>query len=314
MEFATANEEIQAANEELNATNEELIQTQESLQVVNQELEERVNKRTTDLTSSNDELYRANKEIILSLEKLARTNFELAQTNSELDNFIYTASHDLKAPISNIEGLIIALKKALSSEVLKDPKVSNVLDFMVTSVERFKNTIQELTHISRLQKDGNELEELVPLTEIVEQVSLDFEVLIKSTHATLHVDVSSCPAIRFSRKNLRSIIFNLISNALKYRHHERSPVIRINTISDNTYCILTVCDNGIGLDATKAAKVFSMFGRLHSHVEGSGVGLYIVKKIIENAGGKIELESEVGKGTTFKVYFPTSKDHSNNDL
>lgn len=102
---------------------------------------------------------------------------------------------------------------------------------------------------------------------------------------------------------MRSIVYNLLSNSLKYRSPERTLELSISTESTPEYVILKVEDNGLGMKKNDHAKIFYMFKRLHDHVEGTGIGLYIVKRIVENAGGKIEVESEEGKGTTFQVYF-----------
>ncbi len=101
---------------------------------------------------------------------------------------------------------------------------------------------------------------------------------------------------------MRSIFYNLISNALKYRHPERNPVVDLKTEQLDDGILLTVKDNGLGISDANKEKVFSMFKRLHDHVEGSGVGLYIVKRIVTNAGGRIELESKLEEGTTFKIF------------
>ncbi len=127
--------------------------------------------------------------------------------------------------------------------------------------------------------------------------------MIKSSKAEIHVETDSHPVIKFSKKNLKSVIYNLLSNAIKYRSAERKPEIFISTEQQDGYLTLKIKDNGLGVEKDKQSKMFSMFKRFHDHVEGTGVGLYIVKKIVENAGGKIEVESEVNKGTTFTIFF-----------
>ncbi len=127
--------------------------------------------------------------------------------------------------------------------------------------------------------------------------------MIVASGAQLAVDLSGCPAIHFSEKNLRSVVYNLISNALKYRSPERVPLVRIGCESTPTDQVLTVGDNGLGMEPGRLNQLFTMFKRFHDHVEGSGIGLYMIKKMVENAGGKIEVESQVGVGSTFRVYF-----------
>ncbi|AHM58729.1 integral membrane sensor signal transduction histidine kinase [Flammeovirgaceae bacterium 311] len=108
--------------------------------------------------------------------------------------------------------------------------------------------------------------------------------------------------IVYPRNNLWSIVYNLLSNAIKYRSPERPLVVRINTYREDDAVVLRVEDNGLGLSQHQQPKLFTMFKRFHSHVEGTGIGLYMIKRIIENRGGRIEFESEENKGTTFKVY------------
>lgn len=135
---------------------------------------------------------------------------------------------------------------------------------------------------------------------------LDLAPLRNGIDAQREVDVATCPTLAFAEKNLRSIIYNLVSNALKYRRADRTPQIRLRCYQSGNYRVLAVQDNGLGIDlnATRERKLFGLFQRLHDHVEGSGIGLYMVKKIITNAGGRIEVESQLGVGSTFLVYFP----------
>jgi signal transduction histidine kinase len=110
------------------------------------------------------------------------------------------------------------------------------------------------------------------------------------------------PEINYARKNLKSVVYNLISNAVKYRSSERVPHIWASTQADGEYIVLTIRDNGLGMNPEQRQNLFRMFKRFHTHVEGTGIGLYIVKRIIENSGGRIEVESEPDQGTIFRVY------------
>jgi PAS domain S-box-containing protein len=239
---------------------------------------------------------------VMNIE-LTDKNKQLIRTNIDLDNFIYTASHDLKAPVLNIEGLINTLVSILQEEGLMKKEIEPVINMMSNSVARFKETISDLTEITKIQKDLAEDITSLNCYEIIEDVKDSIRDLIAEADAAVHVDTAKCPEINFSKKNLKSIIYNLLSNAIKYRSPERKPEIFIITERVEDYCMLTVKDNGLGMKLDNKSKIFSMFKRLHDHVEGTGVGLYIVKRIVDNAGGKIEVESEVGKGSTFKVYF-----------
>ncbi|QNH61920.1 ATP-binding protein [Hymenobacter sediminicola] len=266
-----ARQQVQALNEELAVINEELQATNEELQVTN--------------------------------EELGDTNNLLSRTNVDLDTFIYTASHDLKAPITNIEGLLHTLLDELPA-ASRQGDVPYILDLMHGSVDRFKRTIEHLTDISKLQQEHAQPATLVQLATVVEDVRLDLAPLLRETGAQLEVAVTSCPMVSFSEKNLRSVIYNLLSNALKYQHPLRAPRIRVRCQHTEAYLVLSVQDNGLGLNEQQQQNLFGMFQRFHTHVDGSGVGLYMVKKMVENVGGYISVESQENVGSTFFVYFP----------
>jgi two-component system, sensor histidine kinase len=259
------------------------------------EVTEQVQARKA-VEASEQQLQAANKEFDIA-------NQQLVYINKDLDNFIYTASHDLKAPISNIEMLMRELLIELPQDSLGKQEVTSILNMMQGSVSRFKKTISSLTDISKLQKEELNKRELVVLADVVREVQLDLECMIADYKAHIETDIDGCTTMAFSEKNLRSILYNLLSNGIKYSHPSRAPHIRISCGQDNGFQVLKVKDNGLGLRPSQQNKLFTMFKRFHDHVEGSGVGLYMVKRIVENAGGRIEVESEPGEGTTFSVYF-----------
>jgi PAS domain S-box-containing protein len=241
--------------------------------------------------------------IALTQQQLQENNTQLTRANVDLDNFIYTASHDLRAPITNIEGLLHALISELPPADTFNADVAPILHMMQDSVDRFQKTIGQLTDISKLQKEAGQALEAIELAGIIRDVRLDLEPLVQQTGGTIEVDISECPRIAFSEKNLRSVVFNLLSNALKYRHPSRPPQVQLRAYCEDNFAVLAVADNGLGLDPNGQSKLFGMFQRLHDHVEGSGIGLYMVKKMVENAGGHITVQSEIGTGTVFAVYF-----------
>ncbi|QKG58444.1 PAS domain-containing protein [Hymenobacter sp. BRD128] len=237
-------------------------------------------------------------------DELATTNQRLRRTNADLDTFVYTASHDLKSPIANLEGLLTALRQQLPDAALQAPLVTRLLGMMDGAVERFRETLAHLTDVSKLQQADGSPAEAVDLAALVRAVRLDLAIDLAAAGASLAVEIASCPTVQFSAKNLRSIVYNLLSNALKYRAPDRLPIIALRCRRAEGQLLLEVQDNGLGLDATQQSKLFGMFRRLHTHVEGSGVGLYMVKRIVENAGGTITVQSQPGVGSTFTVALP----------
>lgn len=226
---------------------------------------------------------------------------ELTKINNDLDNFIYTASHDLKAPINNIEGLMQLLGNRLSKETGKKEAVDDIMAMVHKSVTRFKNTLRDLTEVAKVENETSDTS-TVNFREMMEEVELTIADLIREYDAQIIEDFAEVPEINFSRKNLRSILYNLVSNAIKYSSPDRRPEVKVSTTRQGDFIVLKVADNGLGIKKEAREKVFGMFKRLHNHVEGTGVGMAIVKRIIENNGGKIELESEPGQGSTFYVY------------
>ena len=244
-------------------------------------------------------------ERVAQAQNLLRTNNEeLTRVNVDLDNFIYTASHDLKGPITNIEGLLAALTDELPIDARQRPPVGNILRMLGTSVERFQRTIGQLSDVAKLHREHGLPGAPVPLAPVVRDVCLDLAPLLHATGAQLTIDLPEDIAVRFLEKNLRSLVYNLLSNALKYHDPSRVAQIQLRAQADGRQVRLTVSDNGLGIDAAGQRKLFGLFERLHNHVEGSGIGLFMVKKMVENASGRIAVASEVGVGSTFTVYLP----------
>jgi signal transduction histidine kinase len=239
-----------------------------------------------------------------SAHNLLVANEQLTRTNTDLDNFIYTASHDLKAPIANIEGLLLLLRKQLPTEVRQTGLVPRVLTMMQGAIERFQLTIAQLTDLAKLQHAYTQPVEEVDLATVVEAVRLDLAPLLEEAEAKLVVDLSGCAKVSFAPQHLRSLIYNLLSNAIKYRHPTRPAVVQLRCYYQGPTAVLEVQDNGLGLTPDQQRKLFTMFRRMHDHVAGSGVGLYMVKRMVENAGGTITVQSEPDIGSTFIVTFP----------
>jgi len=233
-------------------------------------------------------------------EDLNRKNEELKRTNIDLDNFVYTASHDLKAPIANLEGILSMMTKKLTGKL--NQQEMKLIDMMNAMTVRLKSTIKDLTEITKVQKELDQEKEAVSFEEILEDIKTDIQSVIVESKGILTTDFE-VPEINYARKNLRSVLYNLVVNALKYHSPQRQLLISVQTRRQEEFVVLAVQDNGLGIPANQIHKLFAMFRRLHTHVEGSGIGLYITKRIIENNGGRIEVESEENQGTTFRVYF-----------
>ena len=258
------------------------------------------------LAALNDKLYAANEALADANEGLDGANQALTRTNTDLDTFIYAASHDLRTPIANVEGLLLALRDELPTASPPDPTdpVQPLLTMMQEAVKRFQTTLGQLTDVVRLH-DAPAPTESVDLAALLADIRLDLAPQLAAADAQLTTELDSCPRLTFAPRHLRSIVYNLLSNAVKYRHPDRPAVVHLRCHSTATTTVLDVRDNGLGLSPAQQGQLFGLFRRLHSHVEGAGIGLYTLKKIVENVGGTVTVLSVMGEGSTFTVTLPT---------
>ncbi|MGI4863228.1 MAG: PAS domain-containing sensor histidine kinase [Janthinobacterium lividum] len=266
--------------------------------VVATEVSEQVQARQR-VQSLNEELQAANDE-------LQESNRQLRRTNVDLDTFVYTASHDLKAPISNIESILLALRAQLPAEVQQDELVAQLLEMLQGTVGRFQLTIAQLTDVAKLQLAHAGAAEPVLVAQVVEDVRQDLGPLLKQAATHLTIEVAPDLLVSFSPANLRSVVYNLLSNAIKYRDPTRPSQVLVRAAQTSQAVVLTVQDNGLGMSDVQQRQLFRLFQRLHTHVEGTGVGLYIVKRLVENGGGTITVQSQPDAGSTFTVTIPYS--------
>ncbi|HEX8426812.1 sensor histidine kinase [Hymenobacter sp.] len=185
-----------------------------------------------------------------------------------------------------------------------DNSVPHILRLMQEAVACFQQTIGHLADISRLQQENGQAPETMSLSTVLADVQLDLALLLETTGAQVSIELTGSPMLPLSPKNLRSVVYSLLSNALKYRHPEWVPVLHVQCQPQDDTVVLAVQDSGLGLDELQQQRLFGLFQRLHTHVEGSGVGLYMVKKIVENAGGRVQVRSQPGVGSTFTVTPP----------
>jgi len=252
----------------------------------------------------NEELAAINEELMASNEELNESNTQLTRTNVDLDTFVYTASHDLKAPITNIESILLALRAQLPPAVQQDALVAQLLDMLQGTVARFQLTIAQLTDVAKLQLAHAGAAELVLVAQVVEDVRQDLGALLEQAATQLTVEVAPELVVSFSPANLRSVVYNLLSNALKYRNPAQPSQVLLRATQTPQGVVLIVQDNGLGMSEVQQRQLFGLFQRLHTHVEGTGVGLYIVKRLVENGGGTITVQSQPHVGSTFTVILP----------
>jgi two-component system, sensor histidine kinase and response regulator len=248
--------------------------------------------------NSNEKIYLI--KIVFDIDPQKKLEQKLMKINSDLNNFVYTTSHDLKGPINNIASLIESFYQHPDIH----EKYSEEIDLLKQSINIFKKMLIDLSQVGK--EIDNNIENIteIKFQDIFEEVKLNLNKEIQLSQATIIDNFTKAPFLNYSSKNLRSILLNLLSNAIKFRMSNISPKIVITSETiDKEWIVLKVTDNGIGIKAEDKKNVFSMYKRLHNQVEGTGVGMAIVSRIVDNSGGKIEIDSEIGRGTTFKIYF-----------
>ncbi len=273
-------QELNSLSEELTASNEELVSSNELLHNMQDELEKLVAERTN------------------SLEK---TLEELEERNEELDQYVYKLSHDIRAPIATIKGLIDLLKT--ESDQNQVTTYLKLIENRIAKLDDFIHSV--LNHSKNLYTQVQT--QNINFSEIIDQC---FEELQYYPHINDVKLITSLPDDgEFVGDKLRLFLLfkNLISNSIKYRNSHEECFISINISLNNKEALIIISDNGIGIPKQYLDKIFQMFFRASEKSDGSGLGLYIVKQAVSRMSGKIEVGSEVGVGTTFKVVLPNLK-------
>ncbi len=233
-------------------------------------------------------------EITARIKDLVNQERQIADHETLLD----TISHDIKGPLTSLLLTINQLKK-ISTD--KSKAFLMFVGILESSIKKMQVIITELTDAGRVKHKNKAEEELLDFENILEDVRLTLAGTIRESSAIIKSDVQ-VSQILYSRRKLRSIVYNLVNNAIKFHSPGRIPEILIKTKKEKKHVVISVSDNGIGIEQSKHKAVFSKYTRLQKTIEGSGVGLYLVNEIVTNSGGKILLKSELGKGSEFQVY------------
>jgi PAS domain S-box-containing protein len=235
---------------------------------------------------------------------LKNLNIELRRKNQEMEQFIYAVSHDLKAPLVTIAGFANRLRNAEDLQLQDDHR--HKLDRILANVRSMESLLQDLLHLSRIIKRDLE-KALVDTNATLQHVLDSLEGDIKKTGAVIQIE-GTLPQLHAQESLLFQCLQNVISNALKYSKPDMPPTITISAASETGHSGVCIRDAGIGIAEHHQERIFHVFERLNPEsAEGSGVGLSIVKTIMEKHSGKIVLESDVGQGTSFTMLFPELK-------
>ncbi|MBD3629774.1 PAS domain-containing sensor histidine kinase [Cyclobacterium sp.] len=236
------------------------------------------------------------KKLEAEREKLIK---DLKSHNEELLRFAYIVSHNLRAPIVNISLLI----DLFNEEDPADPENKEVLENLKISTNLLDATLQDLIEVVSIKKQKIPKVEPIDFKMLLNNVEKSLFNQLKESGIKIHKDFSGLEVMNYVYAHLENFFMNFMTNAVKYRHPDRPPEVWISTYKEKNYCVIRFEDNGIGLDLERYGdRIFGLYQRFHNHVEGKGLGLYLVREQIRANDGKIKIESEVGKGTVFKIH------------
>ena len=232
-------------------------------------------------------------------QQLRHTVEKLAQSNQDLQQFAYVASHDLQEPLRMVSSFTQLLSDRYADQL--DEKAQSWIHYAVDGAQRMQILIQDLLSFSRVNTHGNEFSRInlsIPASQAIQNLSLRIE----ETGAV--IDTQALPSLPVDGTQITQLFQNLLANALKFSDHQ--PQIRIRAAEKKSHWVLSVEDNGIGIDPEFQKKVFIIFQRLHtrSQYPGTGLGLAVCKRIIQRHGGRIWVASEPGKGSVFSFSLP----------
>ncbi len=257
----------------------ERVRAEEALKRVNEELESKVKERT---------------------KRLAALNTELSRSNKELQGFAYAASHDLREPLRTISGFMELLRMEYGDHL--DERGKDYIERTVSASSRLHELIDDLLSYSRLETRKKDFAE-VDLNQVFTAAMNDLSRVVKERNAMVVSD--KLPVVWADDLQMAIVFRNLIDNAIKF-NSKSAPEVQVRAKKGDEEWIMSVMDNGIGIDSRSKDKIFAMFSRLHSRTEfpGTGIGLAMCKKIVERHGGRIWFESEKGKGSEFFFTLP----------
>jgi signal transduction histidine kinase/streptogramin lyase len=299
-EIEEQNRMLTLQGEKMIAKNIELVSSQQELSVKSDLLlqqNEQLTKAQKTIEQHNMSIAQQNE----NLEKeVAKRTEELVQYNQQLEQFAFISAHNLRAPVARVLGLGQLLELAQANPEEKEliyPK-------LIFATKELDGVVKDFNSILAIKRSDDTYITKVNLNDEILMIQSNLKAEIANTQTKIISDFSQVCSISTVKSSLDSILFHLVSNAIKFRHPDRTPVIYIKTeMAGNEIC-LSVSDNGLGINLSRYRdKLFTLYGRFHFHIQGKGMGLYIVKTQLATLGGRIEVDSEEEAGSTFRTYF-----------
>jgi signal transduction histidine kinase len=256
---------------------------------------EELKMRNIQLVELTEELKANSKMVETQMEEIKKLNEKLSNNNDRLKEFTYAISHDLKTPLSSL---------LLSSEYIEnnpdEPDLGVYKGILTRSIKRMNKTIMGLIEIIDGQHQDQQMARDIEFGKLFSEAREEYEQFIKEARAEIITDFTAITGIRYIEGYLQSLFHNLLSNSLKYRNSNTRLKVKVTTKLIARKIVLTFQDNGIGMDLDKIKdRLFTPFSRFSSETEGKGIGLYLVKGMIESNGGTVSVESKMGEGTIF---------------
>jgi len=293
MDVGRRRDELGTLADSFNRMTGQLRHQREQIVAYSRDLEQKVAKRTAELSKANEGLKR-------EVAERKRAEEALVRSNTELEQFAYIASHDLQEPLRMVSGYVKMLERRYKGKL--DADADDFIGFAVDGAERMSVLINDLLAYSRVTTRGKQFEP-TGCEAVMEEVLSNLEVAVTETGATVTHD--PLPTVMADRTQLGRLLQNLIGNAIKY-HGEAPPEIHVSAKQTGGAWQFAVRDNGIGIEPQYHERIFAIFKRLHARdeYEGTGIGLAVARKIVERHGGRIWIESEPGTGSTFYFTIP----------
>lgn len=269
---------IEEQKEELTTQNEKLIQSQEQIAI------------QRDLLSRQNEILE---------EQVTRRTSELVEYNYKLEQFAFIIAHNLRAPVARVLGLGLLLKLDEVDAIEREEIIQRIM----TSVEELDLVVTDLNQILEVRSNPPSLAE-VELSRELESVCKLLESEVQNSNALLECDLSAVKTVKAFKPYLGNVLYNLLENAIRYRHPDRIPVIQVKANQYEDETTISITDNGIGIDLDRfRQKVFMLYQRFHLELSGKGMGLFMAQTQMSAMGGRLEVESKPNGGSTFRIIF-----------
>ncbi len=235
-------------------------------------------------------------------ESLADENTELKKTNEQLDHFVYSVSHDLRAPLSSMKGVVM-----ITEEDTKEPLTLEHMQLLKGSIHKLDHFILDVLDYCRSKRLEIKAER-IDFKELIESISDNLRHMNSGNrNVDIKVTITQQKDFRSDKIGVGIVLNNLVSNAIRYQNPmSNQPFVNIEVEATGDTANIIVKDNGIGISKEVQLKIFDMFYRVSDETDGTGLGLFLVKETIEKLHGKIHVESELGKGSVFQILIPNN--------